>query len=164
MCPERFPPSKLEQYRSQLYASNLYSKRSKLNRINFSFREVCWRWLASSTNIKPDIVKSKLTVTFQDQVFWLNISVNDLLLVDVLKASDETCYKETYTDKQGSSLRTIQFKTMIENRNWCWSLANIGNWPFTIVAGLQFLGKSLASYQSYLRVISSLNRRFLQIW
>ena len=51
---------------------------------------------ASELNlIQLELKKLKLTVTLKNQVFWLDVSMNDLLLVDVLEASNEACYKET---------------------------------------------------------------------
>ena len=36
-----------------------------------------------------------LTIRLDDQVLWLDISVDDLLLVYVLQTFDEACYEET---------------------------------------------------------------------
>ena len=79
------------------------TKWSKLDRINFSFRfsRSLLEWLETNPEAsKPNLMqlelkKLKLTVTLKNQVFWLDVSMNDLLLVDVLEASDKTCYKET---------------------------------------------------------------------
>ena len=57
--------------------------------------------------MKPSLRENKLTVRLNDQVFRLDIPMNDLLLVDVLETSDEACYKETYTTKSQVSTQTV---------------------------------------------------------
>ena len=86
------------------YTQIAYIKGNRIDRINFSFREVC-RKVEQGASFKLNLAclyklsleKSKPTISFNNQVFWLDISMNDILLMAVLKASDKACNKEPYS-------------------------------------------------------------------